>query len=236
MNRALLAILLATFALGASADGNWRTTLAKVKNLTGDTGISGFIKKEAPAYITGNFAPEDRPPAPALAPVRQLREKHVNRRVADEERLVPRRVFGRFDLAGDPHGLHKKRRIVWFAAACAEDYDPGHGPLAGNKSRPAGAERVLVQDGLPEVRVEVKPGLDVLGEIVRKKEHCEISRRNNDARRGRERFWLLGAVIGGHHAHAGELRLEVAWAIVRIGECGRSHDDRQQYCAEFHQD
>ena len=79
MNRALLAILLATFALGASADGNWRTTLAKVKNLTGDTGISGFIKKEAPAYITGNFAPEDRPPAPALAPVRQLREKHVNK-------------------------------------------------------------------------------------------------------------------------------------------------------------
>ena len=31
-----------------------------MKDLSGDTGISGFVKKEAPAYITGNYAEADR--------------------------------------------------------------------------------------------------------------------------------------------------------------------------------
>ncbi|MBQ7234348.1 MAG: hypothetical protein IJS36_02960, partial [Kiritimatiellae bacterium] len=59
MKKYLTALLVAACALCASADGEapaWKTTLAKVKNLSGDTGISGFMKKEAPAYITGNFA------------------------------------------------------------------------------------------------------------------------------------------------------------------------------------
>ena len=59
-----MALVAATCALGVQADGDWRTTLGKVKDLSGDTGISGFVKKEAPAYITGNFAEKDRPAAP----------------------------------------------------------------------------------------------------------------------------------------------------------------------------
>ena len=54
--------LAATFC--AQADGDWRDTLGKVKDLSGDTGIAGFLRKEAPAYITGNFADKDRPAAP----------------------------------------------------------------------------------------------------------------------------------------------------------------------------
>ena len=64
MKRYLTALLIAACALGARADGDWRTTLGKVKDLSGDTGISGFIKREAPAYITGNFAEKDRPEKP----------------------------------------------------------------------------------------------------------------------------------------------------------------------------
>ena len=64
MKKFLVAALGLALAFGASADGDWRTTLGKVKDLSGDTGISGFVKKEAPAYITGNFAEKDRPTAP----------------------------------------------------------------------------------------------------------------------------------------------------------------------------
>ena len=64
MKKFLVAALGLALAFGASADGDWRTTLGKVKDLSGDTGISGFVKKEAPAYITGNFAEKDRPAAP----------------------------------------------------------------------------------------------------------------------------------------------------------------------------
>ena len=73
MKRHLLALVAASFALGAAlpaaADGEdcggdcgapWRETLAKVKNLSGDTGISGFLRKTAPAYITGDYAEDDR--------------------------------------------------------------------------------------------------------------------------------------------------------------------------------
>ena len=64
MKRFLLALIVAACALGARADGNWMTTLAKVKNLPAETGIAGFMRKEAPAYITGNFAEADRPAKP----------------------------------------------------------------------------------------------------------------------------------------------------------------------------
>ena len=43
------------------AEAPWRKTLEKVKNLSADTGISGFMAKTAPAYITGDFAEADRP-------------------------------------------------------------------------------------------------------------------------------------------------------------------------------
>ena len=52
----------------------WRTTLGKVKDLGGDTGIAGFVRKDAPDYITGNFEAKDakgkwadRPDAPDFA-------------------------------------------------------------------------------------------------------------------------------------------------------------------------
>ena len=64
MKRFLLALVVSACALGASAGGDWRDTLGKVKDLSGDTGIAGFMRKEAPAYITGNFAEKDRPAAP----------------------------------------------------------------------------------------------------------------------------------------------------------------------------
>ena len=79
MKRLLMAFAVAACALGAQAEGNWQDTLAKVKNLAGDTGISGFVRREAPAYITGNFAEADRPAAPNLAMGRQPRENHVNK-------------------------------------------------------------------------------------------------------------------------------------------------------------
>ena len=60
MKKILMALLLAACAFGAQAEGDWQTTAARVKNLTADTGIAGFLKKEAPAYITGNFAEKDR--------------------------------------------------------------------------------------------------------------------------------------------------------------------------------
>ena len=61
MKKMLFAMLVAACALGAQADGDWKTTLGKVKDLSGDTGIMAFMKAEPPAYITGNFAEKDRP-------------------------------------------------------------------------------------------------------------------------------------------------------------------------------
>ena len=60
MKRFALALVAAAFAFAAQADGDWKTTLGKVKDLSGDTGIAGFARKEAPAYITGNYAEKDR--------------------------------------------------------------------------------------------------------------------------------------------------------------------------------
>ena len=66
MKKFLMALLVLAGALGAQADGDWRTTLGKVWDLGGDTGIAGFLQKEAPAYLTGNFAETDRPEAKPL--------------------------------------------------------------------------------------------------------------------------------------------------------------------------
>ena len=64
MKKFLVAVLGLVFALGVQADGDWRTTLGKVKDLSGDTGIAGFARKAAPAYITGDFEEKDRAPKP----------------------------------------------------------------------------------------------------------------------------------------------------------------------------
>ena len=74
--------MIAFCAFGAQADGcepAWKTTLAKVKNLTRDTGLSGFMKMSAPAYITGDFDEAERPPRPSFAAGRRPRELHANR-------------------------------------------------------------------------------------------------------------------------------------------------------------
>ena len=43
MKKLLMALLVAAGCLAAPAEGDWRTTLEKVKNLSADTGISGFM-------------------------------------------------------------------------------------------------------------------------------------------------------------------------------------------------
>ena len=61
MKKFLMALVAAACALGAYADGDWKTTLGKVKDFSGDMGFMAFMKREAPAYITGNFAEAERP-------------------------------------------------------------------------------------------------------------------------------------------------------------------------------
>ncbi len=69
MKRFTLALFAATcvfglFGAGADAAAPWQATLGRVKDLSGDTGISGFMRKAPPAYITGDFAEAGRPAAP----------------------------------------------------------------------------------------------------------------------------------------------------------------------------
>ncbi len=71
MKKMILALFAAAcaFCAGAAdaADGGqapWKTTLGKVKDLSSDTGLSGFLRKAPPAYITGDFSGKDLPAAP----------------------------------------------------------------------------------------------------------------------------------------------------------------------------
>ena len=61
MKKFLIMVAAMACAFGAQAEGDWKTTLGKVKDFTGDMGFMAFMKREAPAYITGNFAEADRP-------------------------------------------------------------------------------------------------------------------------------------------------------------------------------
>ena len=65
MKKFLMTLLVAAGCLAVFASDEkkpaWMDTLGKVKDLSGDTGISGFMKKAAPAYITGEFDMADRP-------------------------------------------------------------------------------------------------------------------------------------------------------------------------------
>ena len=75
MKKFIMTVLVAASAIFAEAgdacckgaEPAWKETLAKVKNLTAETGVSGFMAKEAPAYITGNFAETDRPEAKPMS-------------------------------------------------------------------------------------------------------------------------------------------------------------------------
>ena len=70
MKKILLSVAVAVLALGATAgdcgakrcdaEPAWKATLGRVTDLFGDTGIAGFVKRSAPAYITGDYAEKDR--------------------------------------------------------------------------------------------------------------------------------------------------------------------------------
>ena len=66
MKKLLLTLALAAGAFAAFAnDGSekapWQQTFDKAAGLRNDTGIAGFLKKAAPAYLTGDFDEADRP-------------------------------------------------------------------------------------------------------------------------------------------------------------------------------
>lgn len=61
MKKILMALALCAAVFGAQAEGDWKATLKKVGDLSQDTGIAGFVQKTPPAYMTGDFAEEDRP-------------------------------------------------------------------------------------------------------------------------------------------------------------------------------
>ena len=65
MKKILFALLVACGVFAARAGEEtetpkWERTLARVLDLGGETGIAGFCRREAPAYITGNYAEADR--------------------------------------------------------------------------------------------------------------------------------------------------------------------------------
>ena len=77
MKKMIFTLLVALGAMGLSfggdapqptaANDDWRTTLSKVWDLGGDTGIAGFLQKSAPAFLTGDFAESERPEAKPFA-------------------------------------------------------------------------------------------------------------------------------------------------------------------------
>ena len=67
MKSLFCALMVAACLFATHADDDWRTTVGKVKDLSGDTGIAGFVQRSAPAYITGDFAETDRPVKKPLA-------------------------------------------------------------------------------------------------------------------------------------------------------------------------
>ena len=67
MKKILMALFVALASVCVQAEGDWRDTLGKVKELSGDTGIAGFARKEAPAFITGEYAEKDRVAANEMA-------------------------------------------------------------------------------------------------------------------------------------------------------------------------
>ena len=61
MKKFLLALVISLGCFASFAEGDWRETCGKIVELGGDTGIAGFVKRLAPAYMTGEFAESERP-------------------------------------------------------------------------------------------------------------------------------------------------------------------------------
>ena len=53
MKKFLLALVISLGCFASFAEGDWRETCGKIVELGGDTGIAGFVKRLAPAYMTG---------------------------------------------------------------------------------------------------------------------------------------------------------------------------------------
>ncbi|MBR6586783.1 MAG: hypothetical protein IKK82_05105, partial [Kiritimatiellae bacterium] len=79
MRKILMAMLLLCGTAIAQAEEDWKTTLSKVGDLAGETGIMAFMSKEAPAYITGNTATADRAAKPDLSKPRTGSNVGANR-------------------------------------------------------------------------------------------------------------------------------------------------------------
>ena len=67
MKKFLLALVISLGCFASFAEGDWRETCGKIVELGGDTGIAGFVKRLAPAYMTGEFAESERPEKKPLA-------------------------------------------------------------------------------------------------------------------------------------------------------------------------
>ncbi len=67
MKKILCIVIVAAASWAVKADGDWMTMLGKTADLAGETGIAGFMNRDAPAYITGKFREEDRPEKKARA-------------------------------------------------------------------------------------------------------------------------------------------------------------------------
>ena len=61
MKKILCISLAAVTVLAAKADEDWMTMLGKSADLAKETGMVGFMKRDAPAYITGKFVDSDLP-------------------------------------------------------------------------------------------------------------------------------------------------------------------------------
>ena len=79
MKKMLMAVLLLCGTMIVHAEEDWKTTLSKVGDLAGETGIMAFMSKEAPAYITGNTASADRAAKPDLSKPRTGSNVGANR-------------------------------------------------------------------------------------------------------------------------------------------------------------
>jgi oxaloacetate decarboxylase beta subunit len=61
MKKILCISLAAVTVLAAKADEDWMTMLGKSADLAKETGLAGFMKRDAPAYITGKFIDSELP-------------------------------------------------------------------------------------------------------------------------------------------------------------------------------
>ena len=62
MKKFLITLMIAASCAAVRADeGNWLTMVGKLKDLSGETGVAGFLEKSAPAFLTGDFDEAARP-------------------------------------------------------------------------------------------------------------------------------------------------------------------------------